>query len=94
MKQVFVIFSVLIASTLASKWINLEPAIVGGTAAPPHAYPFMVSIHWVLNWPSPSSTHSCGGSLLNHLWVLLVFSIYIFLFLIFIHLKNRCSLSD
>lgn len=31
MKQVVVIFSVMIASALASSWINLEPAIVGGT---------------------------------------------------------------
>lgn len=70
MKQVFVIFSVLIATALASNFINLEPSIVGGSNAPPHAYPFMVSIHWVTNWPAPSSQHSCGGALLNHLWVL------------------------
>lgn len=63
------IFSLFVSAAFAT-FQNIEPSIVGGVEASPHAYPFLVSIHWVLNWPSPSSSHTCGGSLINRLWVL------------------------
>ncbi|KAG5670256.1 hypothetical protein PVAND_000533 [Polypedilum vanderplanki] len=69
MKAALVIFTLLFGAALA-KFASIEPSIVGGSNAPPHAYPFIVSIQWVLNWPSPSSSHTCGGSLLNRLWVI------------------------
>lgn len=79
--KTLVVFALLICATLAhnGNWIDIEPAIVGGTEAPAHAYPFIVSIHWVLSWPSPSSSHTCGGSLLNRRWVLTAGNRYKFL---------------
>ena len=70
--KTLIVFSLLFCAAFAysSNWANIEPAIVGGTAAPAHAYPFMASIHWVLNWPSPSSSHTCGGALISRRWVL------------------------
>nr|UXX33474.1 serine protease-like protein [Holotrichia oblita] len=38
--------------------------VVGGSAAPTGAYPFMVSIR------SSSNSHYCGGSIINERWVL------------------------
>jgi secreted trypsin-like serine protease len=70
--KTLLVFSLLFCAAFAysSTWANIEPAIVGGTDAPAHAYPFMASIHWVLNWPSPSSSHTCGGALISRRWVL------------------------
>lgn len=68
--KILVVFSALIAGCLAGKFANIEPSIVGGTEAGAHQYPFMTSIHWVVNWPAPSSSHTCGGALINRLWVL------------------------
>lgn len=69
MEQIILVLS-LVAGCFAGSFVNIEPSIVGGTEAAPHQYPFMASIHWVLNWPSPSSTHTCGGALISRLWVL------------------------
>lgn len=69
MKQILV-FSAFIAVSFAGSFMNIEPSIVGGSEAIAHQYPFMTSIHWVTNWPSPSSAHQCGGALISRIWVL------------------------
>ena len=45
-----------------------EPSIVGGTAARPGEYPFVVSLQRVAAAGAPS--HFCGGSLVDPQWVL------------------------
>jgi secreted trypsin-like serine protease len=67
--KIIILSSLFFAAALA-EFVNIEPAIVGGTTAPAHAYPFMVSIHWVTLRPQVSSSHVCGGALLSRLWVL------------------------
>lgn len=45
-----------------------EPKIVNGTDATTEEFPFIVSIQWIYN--ETSAFHSCGGSVLNSMWVL------------------------
>lgn len=68
--KILVIVATLVASCYASSFVNIEPSIVGGTEASAHQYPFMASIHWVVERPNPASTHVCGGVLISRLWVL------------------------
>jgi secreted trypsin-like serine protease len=59
---------ILISSTLAVPVVeDRESRIVGGVNAIPGESPFIVSLHWVL---LTLSTHVCGGSIINNVWVL------------------------
>jgi prostasin len=59
---------VLISATLATPVIEeRESRIVGGVNAIPGEFPYIVSIHWVI---LTVSTHVCGGSIINNIWVL------------------------
>jgi len=44
-----------------------ESRIVGGVNAIPGEFPFITSMHWVI---LTLSTHVCGGSILNNMWIL------------------------
>jgi secreted trypsin-like serine protease len=64
MKTQALICLLLISSTLASPLVeDRQSRIVGGV----NAIPYIVSIHWVI---LTVSTHVCGGSIINNVWVL------------------------
>jgi prostasin len=62
-----VILSLAFAASLAAPVEEVNPLIVGGVNAIPGEFPYIVSIQWVI---LGASTHVCGGSILNNIWVL------------------------
>jgi secreted trypsin-like serine protease len=65
--KTLVILSLAIAAALAAPAEEKTPLIVGGVNAIPGEFPFIVSLQWVV---LGLSTHVCGGSILNNVWVL------------------------
>lgn len=49
-------------------WEVIHGRIVGGTSAPPHIAPWIISLQWVST--KNQWHHTCGGSILNSEWVL------------------------
>lgn len=50
--------------------LEIKPHIVNGTDATIEEFPFIVSLQYILN--ETRSFHSCGGSIINELWILTV----------------------
>lgn len=65
--RILMIFSLAIAVALAVPIEEKTPLVVGGVNALPGEFPFIISIQWVI---LGSSTHVCGGSILNNIWIL------------------------
>ncbi|KOQ73382.1 S1 family peptidase [Stenotrophomonas maltophilia] len=58
------------APVIAAPQVREAPRIIGGEAAQPGEYPFMVSIQGVLDGDSDHDRHFCGGTLISPSWVL------------------------
>jgi hypothetical protein len=65
--RVLVILSLAVAAALAIPIEEKTPFVVGGVNAIPGEFPYIISIQWVI---LGASTHVCGGSILNNIWVL------------------------
>lgn len=65
--RIFVIISLAIAAALAAPAEEKSTRIVGGVNAIPGEFPYIVSLQLVI---LGFSTHVCGGSILNNIWVL------------------------
>lgn len=65
--RVLLILALGFVAALAAPTEEISPAIVGGVNAIPGEFPFIVSMQWVV---IGISTHVCGGSILNNMWVL------------------------
>lgn len=61
------VLSLAFAAALAAPTEEVSPLIVGGVNAIPGEFPFIASMQWVV---LGISTHICGGSILNNVWVL------------------------
>lgn len=67
--RVLFILSLALTAVLAAPAEEITPFIVGGVNALPGEFPYIVSLQWVL---LGQSTHTCGGVILNNVWVLTV----------------------
>lgn len=65
--RVLVLLSLAVVAALAAPAEEKTPFVVGGVNAIPGEFPYIVSLQWVI---LGSSTHVCGGSILNNVWVL------------------------
>lgn len=65
--RTLLVLSLAFAAALAAPTQEKTPLIVGGVNALPGEFPYIVSIQWVI---LGRSTHVCGGSILNNIWVL------------------------
>lgn len=65
--RIVLVLSLAIAAVLAVPIEEKAPRIIGGVTALPGEFPFIVSIQWVV---LGSSSHVCGGSILNNIWIL------------------------
>lgn len=65
--RILVILSLAVVAALAAPTEEKTPFVVGGVNALPGEFPYIVSLQWVI---LGRSTHVCGGSILNNIWVL------------------------
>lgn len=65
--KILLVLSLAFAAVLALPTQEIAPSIVGGVNAIPGEFPYIASIQWVL---LGLSTHVCGGSIMNNIWVL------------------------
>lgn len=65
--KILLVLSLVFAAVLALPTQEIAPSIVGGVNAIPGEFPYIASIQWVL---LGLSTHVCGGSIMNNIWVL------------------------
>lgn len=68
MKMKFLVVFALYLAAVQAAPLNeeVEQYIVGGVNALPNEFPHMVSLQWVI---LGTSSHSCGGGILNTRWV-------------------------